>query len=82
MASFLLDDDTNNIHSIPVGYEACPHGLESKFRNFLNVYGPTELSILATKSFSSDNIGRPIPNVLYYVVHPDDGTLCLPGASG
>ena len=82
MASFLLDDDTNNIHSIIVGGEACPHGLEAKFKNFLNVYGPTECSIWATKSFSSDTIGKPLPNVLCYVVHPDDGTLCLPGASG
>ena len=30
MSSFLLDYDTNNIHSIIVGDEAFPHGLEAK----------------------------------------------------
>ena len=64
MTSLLLDDDTNNIHSIIVGGEACPHGLEAKFKNFLNGYGPTECSIWATKSFIYDTIGRPLPNVL------------------
>ena len=30
MASFLLDYDTKNIHSIIIGDEAFPHGLEAK----------------------------------------------------
>ena len=49
---------------------------------FFNFYEPTECSILATKSFSSDTIFRPLLNVLCYVVHLDHGTICLPGASG
>merc|ERR1712238_512884 len=49
---------------------------------FRNVYGPTECSIHSTSSNKSSTIGKPLPNVICYVVHPDEGTLCPPGVSG
>ena len=41
MASFLLDDDTNNIHSIIVGDKSLSSWVGSKMKIFLNVFGPT-----------------------------------------
>ena len=38
--------------------------------------------MICTGGDRSDTIGRPLPNTLCYVVHPDDGTLCPPGVSG
>eukprot|EP00984_Skeletonema_dohrnii_P022271 scaffold11400_cov75-Skeletonema_dohrnii-CCMP3373.AAC.1 len=82
MADIFLRDKTNNIKMIFVGGEACIQGLESKVSTFVNCFGPTETSILCTAGNKSDTIGRPLPNTLCYVVHPDDGTLCPPGVSG
>mmetsp|Transcript_30575 Transcript_30575/g.34334 ORF Transcript_30575/g.34334 Transcript_30575/m.34334 type:complete len:241 (-) Transcript_30575:547-1269(-) len=82
-APLLLEDKTNNnVHSLMVSGEACTHGLELVTEQFINAYGPTETSILCTISSKSSTIGRPLPNVSCYVVHPDDGTLCPPGVSG
>jgi acyl-coenzyme A synthetase/AMP-(fatty) acid ligase len=82
VAGIFLQDKMNNITMMNVGGEACIQGLESKVSTFVNVYGPTETSIMCTAGNRSDTIGRPLPNTLCYVVHPDDGTLCPPGVSG
>eukprot|EP00957_Ditylum_brightwellii_P042738 3236177-Ditylum_brightwellii.AAC.1 len=34
---------------------------------------------LELKCTSSSTIGKPLPNSISYVVHNDDGTLCVPG---
>ena len=78
----LIDDSNNNVLSLITGGETCPRGLEKDVSIFRNCYGPTEASILCTFSHSPSTIGRPLPNVLCYVVHPDDGSLCPPGVSG
>ena len=83
IAPLLLADETNaQVHSLLAAGEACPHGLEDSCELFRNEYGPTECSILTSISSSSSHIGRPLPNVLCYVVHPDNGELCPPGVSG
>ena len=81
-ASLHLEDPTNNIHTLIVIGEACQKGLESKCKNYINRYGPTDCSITCTSSKTSETIGRPLPNVLCYVVNVDDGSLCPPGVSG
>ena len=82
VADIFLQDESNNIKMLSVGGEACNQSLVSKVSDFFNGYGPTEASMLSTGGKRSDTIGRPLPNTLCYVVHPDDGTLCPPGVSG
>ena len=83
VASILLEDESNtDVRLLSVGGEACIHELENKAQIFRNGYGPTECSIFASSSNKASTIGKPLPNVLCYVVHPDDGSLCPPGISG
>eukprot|EP00984_Skeletonema_dohrnii_P029345 scaffold19854_cov94-Skeletonema_dohrnii-CCMP3373.AAC.1 len=82
VADIFLQDKTNEVAIMLVGGEACIQGLESKVSTFINGYGPTEASMMCTGDNRTDTIGRPLPNTLCYVVHPDDGTLCPPGVSG
>jgi non-ribosomal peptide synthetase-like protein len=83
VAQLLLDDETNiNVKKLVVGGEACIQSLENTCKVFYNVYGPTETSFCCTFGSLSSTIGTPLPRVLCYVVHPDDGTLCAPGVSG
>jgi acyl-coenzyme A synthetase/AMP-(fatty) acid ligase len=82
VADIFLQDKTNNMKVMCVGGEACIQGLESKVPSFINICGPTEASMICTAGNRPDTIGRPLPNTLCYVVHPDDGTLCPPGVSG
>jgi len=82
-AKILLNDESNSdVKLLSVGGEACIQGLETLISVFRNVYGPTECSLWSTASQKSSSIGKPLPNVICYVVHPDDGTLCPPGVSG
>ena len=82
-ATMLLDDESNtDVKLLSAGGEACIQGLETKAAIFRNVYGPTECSIWCSAGTKSTTIGRPLPNVICYVVHPDDGSLCPPGVSG
>src|SRR6056300_1670034 len=77
-----LQDKSNDIKAMVIGGEAAIQGLESRVTTFINIYGPTEASMICTGGNSPDTIGNPLPNTLLYVVHPDDGTLCPPGVSG
>jgi amino acid adenylation domain-containing protein len=89
LLSVLAESRLGNLRAISVGGEACPAELAARWapgRQFLNCYGPTEATIFATVAVLSGReekitIGRPVGNVLAYVV--DRELLPLPiGAVG
>ena len=89
LLSVLPEGRLRNLVAISVGGEACPAELAARWapgRQFLNCYGPTEATIFATVAILSGReekitIGRPVGNVLAYVV--DRELLPLPiGAVG
>ncbi|KAK3261889.1 hypothetical protein CYMTET_29225, partial [Cymbomonas tetramitiformis] len=81
--------EMNMVRHIAVGGEACSMDLVRKWaanRTFLNMYGPTEISIVATTiELTTDttivSIGRPLPNV-FCVVLDAQQQLLPPGVLG
>jgi amino acid adenylation domain-containing protein len=79
LLSVLPEGRLSNLRAISVGGEACPADLAARWapgRQFLNCYGPTEATIFATVALLSGDeeritIGRPVGNVVAYVVDRD-----------
>ncbi|MEA2692693.1 MAG: hypothetical protein QOJ16_2080, partial [Acidobacteriota bacterium] len=79
LLSVLPESRLGNLVAISVGGEACPADLAARWapgRQFLNCYGPTEATIFATVALLSGEeekitIGRPVGNVVAYVVDRD-----------
>jgi len=83
----LLDPrDTPTLRVIASGGEACSAALAARwgaYVRFVNAYGPTEITVVATVDPDTDgvSIGRPIANVTAYILG-SDGQLALPGVAG
>ncbi len=68
--------DLPTLHTINVGGEACTADVVARWapgRRFCNLYGPTEVSIIATgiactTGSQAPPIGRPIPNTQIYIL--------------
>ena len=89
MLAALPDTALPALETILVGGERCTAELVNRWgrgRRFLNVYGPTEATILATYTAcvpdgQTPSIGRPIANMQVYVLDPH-GRLVPPGVTG
>ena len=89
MLAALPDTALPALTTILVGGERCTAELVTRWgrgRRFLNVYGPTEATILATYAVCAPDakappIGRPIANMQMYVADAQ-GRLSPPGATG
>lgn len=89
MLAALPDAALPSLRTLVSAGERCPAELVTRWgrdRNFLNLYGPTEVSILATGARcvpdgSTPSIGRPIANLRAYVVDRR-GQLAPPGVVG
>jgi amino acid adenylation domain-containing protein len=89
MLGALPDAALPALHTLVVAGEKCPAELVARWgprRLFINMYGPTEVSILATfarcvPDGSAPPIGRPIANLQAYVLDRW-GQLAPPGAIG
>jgi amino acid adenylation domain-containing protein len=85
------------LRAVCVAGEACPPELARRWsvggagRRFVNAYGPTEITVIATLEVASEaklTIGRPLLNVQAYVLDPRldvvpvgvPGELCIGGA--
>jgi amino acid adenylation domain-containing protein len=82
------------LRAVCVAGEACPPELAKRWgagRRFVNAYGPTEITVIATLEVASKaklTIGRPLLDVQAYVLDPDlqpvplgvPGELCIGGA--
>ncbi|HEX8822627.1 MAG TPA: amino acid adenylation domain-containing protein, partial [Archangium sp.] len=87
--ALLPDEGLEHLRVVMVGGEACPPELVERWgrgRRFVNGYGPTEVSVLATweecvAGEGRPPIGRPLANTRAYVV---DGAMRLvpPGVAG
>jgi amino acid adenylation domain-containing protein len=85
----LPDADLPALRSAIAGGEACPASVVERWapgRMFFNGYGPTEITITSslTECFpdgAKPSIGRPLPNVEYYVVDRNF-QLCPVGVPG
>ncbi len=73
----LLDPlQTPTLRSIASAGEACNASIAAKWRphvHFVNAYGPTEITVVATTDVDSDgmSIGRPLANTTCYVLDAD-----------
>nr|AKC91856.1 nonribosomal peptide synthetase [Streptomyces muensis] len=84
----LPETDLPHLRTLLTGAEACPPELVARWspgRRFINAYGPTEASVVATWSdpLTQDTapIGRPLPNTRVYVL--DAGLRVVPvGVAG
>ncbi|MDC3961542.1 non-ribosomal peptide synthetase [Polyangium jinanense] len=85
----LPDAELPALQTLLVGGERCTAELVARWgrrRRFINVYGPTEATILATATRcvadgATPSIGRPLPNLTTYVVDRF-GQLAPPGVVG
>ena len=90
-----FEEDLDSVRLLIVGGEACPPDLVSRWsrpgRRFVNTYGPTEATVIATwcdlTPGAPVTIGRAVPNDRVYVLDPqlalvpagEAGELCLSG---
>lgn len=72
----MIDDDLPGVNLIIVGGEACPDAVVRRFatagRRFVNSYGPSETTVVATaadlRPGEAVTIGQPLANMSAYVV--------------